>query len=201
MNSLFDFIVEPYGQRYNNTIKVGDTSLIINTKLDNYKSVNNIGKVISVPLAYKTSVKPGDLVMIHHNVFRRFYDIRGNEKNSKSYFKDNLYFVQLDQIYLYKRSDKWKAFGDRCFIAPLKNNDEINTSLEQSLIGVLKYGNSALEALEINEGDVVGYTPFGEYDFIVDNKRLYCMKSNDIVIKYERQGNEKEYNPSWAKSS
>ena len=201
MNSLFDFIVEPYGQRYNNTIKVGDTSLIINTKLDNYKSVNNIGKVISVPLAYKTNVKPGDLVMIHHNVFRRFYDIRGNEKNSKSYFKDNLYFVQLDQIYLYKRSNKWKAFGDRCFIAPLKNNDKINTSLEQSLIGVLKYGNSALEALEINEGDVVGYTPFGEYDFIVDNKRLYCMKSNDIVIKYERQGNEKEYNPSWAKSS
>ena len=201
MNSLFDFIVEPYGQRYNNTIKVGDTSLIINTKLDNYKSVNNIGKVISVPLAYKTNVKPGDLVMIHHNVFRRFYDIRGNEKNSKSYFKDNLYFVQLDQIYLYKRSNKWKSFGDRCFIAPLKNNDEINTSLEQSLIGVLKYGNSALEALEINEGDVVGYTPFGEYDFIVDNKRLYCMKSNDIVIKYERQGNEKEYNPSWTQSS
>jgi len=201
MNSLFDFIVEPYGQRYNNTIKVGDTSLIINTKLDNYKSVNNTGKVISVPLAYKTNIKPGDLVMIHHNVFRRFYDIRGNEKNSKSYFKDNLYFVQLDQIYLYKRSSKWKSFGDRCFIAPLKNNDEINTSLEQSLIGVLKYGNSALEALEINEGDVVGYTPFGEYDFIVDNKRLYCMKSNDIVIKYERQGNEKEYNPSWAQSS
>ena len=201
MNSLFNFIVEPCGQRYNNTIKVGDTSLIINTKLDSYKSVNNIGKVISVPLAYKTKVKPGDLVMIHHNVFRRFYDIRGNEKNSKSYFKDNLYFVQLDQIYLYKRSSKWKSFGDRCFIAPLKNNDEINTSLEQSLIGVLKYGNSALEALEINEGDVVGYTPFGEYDFIVDNKRLYCMKSNDIVIKYERQGNEKEYNPSWAKSS
>ena len=183
MNSLFNFIVEPCGQRYNNTIKVGDTSLIINTKLDSYKSVNNIGKVISVPLAYKTKVKPGDLVMIHHNVFRRFYDIRGNEKNSKSYFKDNLYFVQLDQIYLYKRSDKWKAFGDRCFIAPLKNYDEINTSLEQSLIGILKYGNSSLEVLGITEGDVVGYTPYGEYDFIVDDKRLYCMKSNDIVIK------------------
>ena len=31
-------------------------------------------------------------------------------------------------------------------------------------------------------------------------KRLYCMKSNDIVIKYERQGNETEYNPRWAQS-
>jgi hypothetical protein len=201
MKSLFDFIVEPYGQRYNNEIKVGDKSLIINTKVESYKSVNNIAKVIAVPLAYKTQIQPGDLIMIHHNVFRRFYDIKGNEKNSKSYFKDNLYFVQLDQVYLYKRKDKWKAFSNRCFIAPLKDEIEINNWTEQKLIGVLKYGNSALEVLGINEGDLVGYTPYGEYDFIVDGKRLYCMKSNDIVIKYEHQGNEVEYNPSWAQSS
>ena len=201
MKSLFDFIVEPYGQRYNNEIKVGDKSLIINTKVESYKSVNNIAKVIAVPLAYKTQIQPGDLIMIHHNVFRRFYDIKGNEKNSKSYFKDNLYFVQLDQVYLYKRKDKWKAFSNRCFIAPLKDEIEINNWTEQKLIGVLKYGNSALEVLGINEGDLVGYTPNGEYDFVVDGKRLYCMKSNDIVIKYERQGNEVEYNPSWAHSS
>ena len=68
-------------------------------------------------------------------------------------------------------------------------------------MGVLKYGNNTLKTLGIEEGDVVGYKPFGEYDFIVDGKRLYCMKSNDIVIKYERQGNEVEYNPSWAQSS
>jgi hypothetical protein len=30
---------------------------------------------------------------------------------------------------------------------------------------------------------------------------LYCMKSNDIVIKYDKQGDEVKYNPSWAKSS
>ena len=80
MKSLFDFIVEPYGQRYKNEIKVGDKSLIINTKVESYKSVNNIAKVIAVPLAYKTQIQPGDLIMIHHNVFRRFYDIKGNEK-------------------------------------------------------------------------------------------------------------------------
>jgi hypothetical protein len=27
------------------------------------------------------------------------------------------------------------------------------------------------------------------------------MKSNDIVIKYENEGNEVEYNPRWAGSS
>ena len=201
MKSLFDFIVEPIGQRYNNKIKVGDKSLIINTKTESFKSVNNIAKVIEIPKAYKTPVKIGDTIMIHHNVFRRFYDIRGNEKNSKAYFKDNLYFVQLDQIYLYKRNDKWKAFGDRCFVSPIKDEVDIHNWLEQNLIGVLKYGNNALEALKIYEGELVGYKPYGEYDFIVDGKRLYCMKSNDIVIKYERQGNEIEHNPRWAQSS
>ena len=201
MNSLFDFIVEPCGQRYNNEVKVGDKSLIINTKLESYKSVNNIAKVISVPLAYKTPVKPGDLIIIHHNVFRRWYNVKGKEKNSRAYFKDNLYFVQLDQVYLYKKNNKWESFGDRCFIIPLRDKVKIHNNIEQSLIGILKYGNSALEALEISEGDLVGYKPFGEFEFIVDGKRLYCMKSNDIVIKYERQGNEEEYNPSWAKSS
>jgi len=201
VKSLFDFIVEPVGQRYSNEIKVGDKSLIINTKAESFKSVNNIAKVIEIPKVFKTSIKVGDLIMIHHNVFRRFYDVRGNEKNSKAYFKDNLYFVQLDQVYLYKRKDKWKAFGDRCFVSPIKDEVDIHNWLEQNLIGVLKYGNSALKALEINEGDLVGYTPYGEYDFIVDGRRLYCMKSNDIVIKYERQGNEVEYNPRWAQSS
>ncbi len=66
-------------------------------------SKDNIAKVISVPKAFKTPIKKGDLIMIHHNVFRRFYDMKGREKNSKSYFKENKYFVQRDQIYLYKR--------------------------------------------------------------------------------------------------
>jgi hypothetical protein len=201
MKSLFDFIVEPYGQRYNNKVKVGDKSLIINTQVETFKAVNNVAKVIEVPLSYKTVIQKGDLIMIHHNVFRRWFNIKGEEKNSKAYFKDNLYFVQRDQIYLYKRKNKWIAFDDRCFINPLKNDDIIDANLEQHLIGILKYGNSSLEALEISEGDLVGYKPYGEYDFIVDGKRLYCMKSNDIVIKYERQGNETEYNPSWAQSS
>ena len=201
MKSLYDFIVEPYGQRYNNKVKVGDKSLIINTQVETFKAINNVAKVIEVPLSYKTSIKKGDLIMIHHNVFRRWYNVRGEEKNSKSYFKDNLYFVQQDQIYLYKRNNKWKSFNDRCFVAPLKDEVEIHNVLEQNLIGILKYGNSALEMLEISEGDVVGYKPFGEYEFVVDGERLYCMKSNDIVIKYERQGNETEYNPSWAQSS
>jgi hypothetical protein len=202
MKSVFNFIVKPVGARYNNKIKVEDKELILNTKIESFKSVNNLAEVISTPLAYSTNIKVGDIVLIHHNVFRRFYDIRGNQKNSRAFFMDDLYFCDLEQIYLYKSNDdKWNTFGDRCFIKPLKNIDDLKLNKERELIGILKYGNDSLNKLKINEGDLVGYTPYGEFDFIIDGERLYCMKSNDIVIKYECKGDEAEYNPSWAQSS
>jgi len=201
MNSLYDFIVEPIGERYNNTIEVDNLKLILNTKIESYKFVNKTAKVISVPLAYKTVIKPGDHVIIHHNVFRRYYDIKGKEKNSSKYFKDNLYFCQPDQIYMYKKQNEWKSFMDRCFVKPILNNDDLSLDKTKSLVGILRYGNSSLNELKIAPGDLVGYTPNSEWEFIIDNELLYCMKSNDIVIKYEHQGNEAKYNPSWAKSS
>ena len=201
MNSLYDFIVKPYGGRYDNSIKVGDKELVLNTKIETFKAVNNIAEVLAVPLAVKTNVKVGDKIIVHHNVFRVFYDMKGRKKNSRSLFQDNTFFVALDQVYMYGDLGNWKAFGDRCFVMPLKNNDSLTLDKEQKLIGILKYGNSSLEALKISPGDLVGYTPYGEFDFIIDDQRLYCMKSNDIVIKYEYQGDEVENNPSWASRS
>jgi co-chaperonin GroES (HSP10) len=200
VNGVFDFIVKPVGSRYENSIDIDGKELIVNTKIESFKSVNNIAEVASVPLAYKTDIKVGDTVIIHHNVFRRFYDMKGKQKNSRSYFKEDLYFCSSDQIYLYKTDTEWKSFGDRCFIKPLKNIDHLKLDKERKLIGILKYGNDSLKELEINPGDLVGYTPFGEFEFIIEGQRLYCMKSNDIVIKYEYKGNEEEYSPSWAQS-
>jgi len=199
--SIYDFIVKPVGDRYNNKVKVGDKELITNTSIETFKAVNNIAEVVSVPLLIETGIKVGDYVVIHHNVFRRFYDMKGKQKNSRSYYKEDLYFVTADQIYLYGKYNKWKSFGDRCFIQPIKNNNDLSLEKERKLIGILKYGNSSLNELKINPGDLVGYKPFGEFEFIIDGQRLYCMKSNDIVIKYEYKGDETEYNPSWAKSS
>jgi len=197
MRSVFNFIVKPVGDRYDNKVKVEGKELILNTKIDSFKSVNNLAEVVAIPLAYSTDIQVGDLVIIHHNVFRRFYDMKGKQKDSRSFFMEDLYFCDLDQIYLYKNNEKWKSFGDRCFIKPLKNIDHLKLDKEQRLIGILKYGNSSLETLKINEGDLVGYTPYGEFDFVIDGQRLYCMKSNDIVIKYEYKGDEEEYHSRW----
>lgn len=201
MQSIFNFIVKPVGERYNNKVKVGDGELITNTSIETFKAVNNIAEVVSIPLAFETEIKVGDKVVIHHNVFRRFYDIKGKQKNSRSYFDEELYFVDLDQIYLYGDTGNWKTINDRCFVKPLKNKDDLKLDKEQRHIGILKYGNNSLNKLKINCGDLIGFKPNSEFEFIIDDERLYCMKSNDIVIKYEYKGDEAEYNPSWAKSS
>jgi hypothetical protein len=95
MNSLYDFIVKPYGGRYDNSIKVGDKELVLNTKIEAFKAVNNIAEVIAVPLAFKTNIKVGDKIIVHHNVFRIFYDIRGRLKTVGLYLKMTRFLYQL----------------------------------------------------------------------------------------------------------
>ena len=201
MNSIYDFIIEPIGNRYDNKKTVGGKDLILNTKVESWKFVNRLAKVIAVPIALNTSIKKGDTIVVHQNIFRRFYNMKGEQSNSRSYFKDNLYFASVDQIYLYKNKYTWKSFGDRCFVMPIKNSNDLVNRKEDPSIGILKISNSKLEAFNINPGDTIGFTPGAEWEFIIDDQRLYCMKSNDIVIKYGNQENQKEYNPSWASSS
>ena len=198
MNALYDFIVKPVGNKYSNTIKVGNKDLVVNTKIENWKFVNRIAEVIQVPLAFKSNISKGDKVVIHQNVFRTFYDIKGKKKKSRSFLNEDYHLCSFDQIYLYKNKLGWNTVNERWFVQPIKDKQDLTLNKERSLVGILKYGNSSLKALKINPGDLVGFTPNSEWEFLVDNERLYCMKSNDIVIKYEYQGDEEKYNPSWA---
>ena len=196
MKSVYDFVVTPKGERYNNTKKVGDSELIINTEIFNHQYVNREAIVTSTPIIGDTDITPGDTVIVHHNVFRRWHNVKGIEKNSRSYFNESTYFINHDQIFLYKRNDKWTAPKGYCFIKPLKAIDQFNIESEKPLQGIVKYSDGTVEV-----NDLVGFRPSSQYEFIVDNERLYRVLSNFITIKYEYQGDEEEYNPSWAKSS
>ena len=193
MKSVYNFVVKPKGKRYNNTKKVGDSELIINTEIFNHQYVNREAIVISTPIIGNTDIKPGDTVIVHHNVFRRWHDMKGVERNSKSYFNENTYFINKDQIFLYKRNKYWVAPKGYCFVKPLKAVDQFNIETEKPLQGIVKYSDGT-----VNVNDLVGVRPNSKYEFIVDNERLYRVLSNFITIKYEYQGNEEEYNPSWA---
>ena len=197
MKSLYSFIIKPKEERYDNIRKVDDKTLIINTNIEDHRFVSKKAVVVSTPAAFDTDIKVGDEVYVHHNIFRRWYDMRGNEKNSSTHFKDDLYFVAPEQIYMYNL----KTHLDYCFVKPLKNQSVLENRKEQPNVGIVKYTNNALEAVGITPGTLITFTPNSEFEFIIEGERLYCMKSNDIAITHEYEGNEEEYNPSWAKSS
>ena len=155
MKAPFDFVIEPKGNRYNNVKKVGDKDLILNTEIFNHQYINREAIVKSVPTAYSTKIKPGDTVIVHHNVFRRWHDVRGVEKNSRSYFNENTYLVQPDQIFLYKRNNKWLATDGYCFVQPIKQRDKLKPSEEEECIGIVKNTDGVNEV-----GDLVGLRLF-----------------------------------------
>ena len=197
MQSLYYFIVKPLEERYDNIRRVDDTNLIINTSIEDHRFISKKAVVVSTPAAYTTKINIGDELYIHHNIFRRWYDQKGKERNSSTHFKDDLYFVSPEQIYMYNL----KTHLDYCFIKPLKNQSVLENRKEQPNIGIVKYSNKSLEALKITPGTLITFTPNSEFEFIIEGERLYCMKSNDIALTHEYQGNEEENNPSWAKGS
>ena len=193
MKSVYNFVVTPKGERYNNKKKLDGGELILNTDIFNHQYTNREAIVLSKPIIGDTDIEVGDTVIIHHNVFRRWNDVRGVEKNSRSFFDESTYLINQDQIFLYKRNDKWIVPKGYCFVIPLKAQNPLNVDLEKPLQGIVKYSDGTVKV-----GDLVGFRPSSEYEFIIDGERLYRVLSNFITIKYEYQGNEEEYNPSWA---
>ena len=195
MKSLINFIIEPIGERYNNVKNIDGNELLLNTELQNHNYSNRIAKVISVPEIIDTDIKEGDEVIVHHNVFRRFRDIRGDEKNSRSYYKDNIYFATEDQVYAYKRKSNWQSCKGFNFVKPIKETKSFSLDKEKEGVGVLYFKDPSLKNL--SEGDLIGFRPGAEYEFVIGKDRIYRVPTNSITIKYEYQGNEEEYNPSW----
>lgn len=192
------YIVEPINGRYNNKKNVDDNELILNTSIEDHKFVNRNGLIIALPIINENEyLQVGDEVIVHHNVFRRYYDVRGNEKNSSSYFEEDKYFCYYDQIFLYKRDGKWYTPPGFCFVKPIHSLNDLTEDKEEPLTGILKHVGRDLRDFGLDNYDLIGFTPNSEYEFVIDNERLYRVPINSISIKYERKGSEVEYNTSW----
>ena len=197
MKGWDSFIVSPVRSRYDNTKKVGDVDLILNTEIFTHTNVSNNAIVVGLPKNKQTDIQIGDEVIIHHNVFRRWHDVRGNEQNSRSFFSEDKYFVGEEQLYIYKHDDEWKSLDDYCFVKPIVNDDMFSLEKEKPLVGIVKYSNDILKSRGIEVGDKIGFIPNSEFEFVIDGERVYRVRTKVITIKYEYEGEEREYNPGW----
>tara|TARA_B100001109_G_scaffold251592_1_gene246309 strand:- start:1086 stop:1658 length:573 start_codon:yes stop_codon:yes gene_type:complete len=190
MKSIYNYIIS-CDNRYNNSKQIDNKELILNTEITerDYHFVNRVGKILSTPICIKTPAEKGDEVILHHNVFRRWYDIRGKEKNSAAFINENEYIVSPEEIFAYKNNNKWKCFNEFCFVKPLKDASKWSVLKEKKLLGKLVYSNEYLNQLGLSCGDVVGFTPDSEYEFNIENQKLYRILSNQITYVKNTKSN------------
>lgn len=186
MRSPFYFIVSPLsGRRYDNIKKIGDIDLITSTSQEDHESSNRFAEVVSLPVGYDGEIKIGDTLLVHHNVFKYYYDMRGRQQSSHNFFKDNLFFVDYDQFFMYYSGDQWKCHSKYCFIEPVETKEYYiaKPGTEEPLIGRIRYINQELIDLGLNVGDEIAFEPDSEYPFYINDQKLYRMFTSNIKIK------------------
>jgi len=186
MKSPFNFIVRPIqGKRYTNTKIIGGMEFIVNTSEEEHKFSNRQATVVETPVGYKGPINIGDTLLVHHNVFKFYNDMKGRRQSGKSFFKEDLFFVDTDQFYLYKQDGKWNSHDRFCFVKPIKTLDSfIKKSCKyEPLMGEIVYPNEYLKSKDIKVGDKVCFTPDSEYEFIIDDETLYRVFDHQVTMK------------------
>ena len=57
MNSIYQFIIKPIGERYKNKVNIDGCELIVNSSISSHKFVNREAEVVSTPLNYISPIK------------------------------------------------------------------------------------------------------------------------------------------------
>ena len=175
MLTINQYLIKPDGARYLNE----KDGVIVNTTNDetDFKYVNRIGEVIAVPRDNYANLEVGDKVIVHHNTFRKWWNVRGLLKDSANFVKENTFQVHTDQLYAYNRGEGWKTVDDWIFVKPIENEyitlDNIGQYVVQT--GIVKFANDHI-------GQEVFFDKKSEYKFEIDGEILYRMKERDIML-------------------
>lgn len=186
MKSPFYFIVRPLnGKRYDNTKSIAGIDFIVSTSEEDHKFSNRFAEVVELPLGYKGPIEIGDTLLVHHNAFKFYNDVRGRQKSGKSFFRDDIFFIEPDQFFMYKQNGKWNSYDKYCFVKPIAATESYikKPFSEEPLMGIMKYPNEYLIERGINKGDMICFSPDSEYEFTVDEEKLYRMYDHQITIK------------------
>jgi len=144
--------------------------------------VNRLGIVCAVPNGGQIPLD--SIVVVHHNVFRTYLDMKGRKRKSNEYFRDEQYLVNPNRIYMYNEGDGWKTTEEYCFINPIdyiQDGDLYRSDKEkEEHVGIVKHG----KIKNVLEGDLIAFTKNSEYEFNIDGEKIYRMKNNDICIKF-----------------
>lgn len=178
------------------SVKVGDTELFLDTRFNEYEHVTQCGTVVQFPASekfYVDDVKLGDTIYFHHFVCSQENDV-------SSYFggEKNHYLVEKMNIYARTRGEHTCALQNFVFLTPIEEKEEdIKTEsgiylkpVERKVWrkGVVRYSvNPRLKGL------TVCFKHNHDYEMTVAGERLYRMTEASLLAHLSVTG---EYEPS-----
>jgi hypothetical protein len=185
LKSPTDFIVTPReDKRYSNTKNIGGIDFLVSSSEEDARYSNRYAEVKALPINYCGPIEIGDTLLVHHNVFKFYNDIKGRRKSGKSFLKDNLFLVDNEQFFMYKKNNVWHAHDRYCYIKPVETKESIifKNTKEEPLVGIVKIPNQNLIKQGVNKGDLISFKPDSEYEFEVDGEKLYRMFDHQITM-------------------
>jgi len=190
VRSLYDFFVK-MPKAFNDEVKVGDTSIYIDPKWNEFENRTQSAEVVAVPEKYDTPVKVGDTIYFHHHVV-----ISGNGNGQR--IKDDVYFVRFDpnnghgtQAYAYKCKDTGKVslISDWIFLRPEEQEQEQLTDTgiiisqekpEYNQFGYVLYDSPAVNDLGLKMGDKVMIMKNADYEMEIEGQKVYRVHMDHI---------------------
>ena len=182
MRPLYDFFVR-LPKAFNDEVEVGDTTIYIDPKWNEFENRKMEAEVVAVPEKYDTGVEVGDTLYFHHHVL-----IAGDGKRQR--VKDDIYFVrfnpsnsQATQAYAYKNKDgDVQLLSEWIFLKPEEQPEEevtesgIITELkkpEYNQFGYVMYDSPVVRELGLKTGDKVMIMKHADYRMKVDGQEVF----------------------------
>lgn len=190
MRSLYDFFVK-MPKAFNDEVKVGDTSIYIDPKWNEFDNRKQSAEVVAVPEKYDTPVKVGDTIFFHHHV------VISNNGNGQRVDGD-IYAVRFDpnnghgtQAYAYKCQETGdiELLSDWVFLIPEEQEAEETTDSgiivalkepEYNQYGYVLYDSPAVQQLGLKAGDKVMIMKNADYKMEIDGQEVYRVHIDHI---------------------
>jgi len=182
-----NYVIVEVEEAYNNQEEILDgEKLIVNSTIESVSHINRVATVKSAP--HFTLLERGDKVIIHHNILRSKHSVSGRQVRSDFHIEDNLYFVPLTEIFMYKRGSLWEAITPFCFVQPmnLDQGGELLLGVKKDYLGrehqkgILTHPNKELIEIGCKKGSIVMFSEHSEYEFNIEGTLYYRMKTRDI---------------------
>lgn len=173
MKLISQFKVRPKNnRRYDNIKKIGDVNFITSVSEEDHKASNRIAVVIETPHMYSGPIKPGYELIVHHNVFKFYNDMKGNRRSGKSFLFENDFILDDEQWFAFREGEgsEFTAKKGIVFVEPIKE------SFREGSVIIHDNTND-----KISVGTIVNFTPESEYEFRINNFLMYKMRTEDLV--------------------